>query len=125
MNRAPENFEVRPNYSYYRPTGQVSLEQATQLMTRALEYALAQNIKKLLVNATDLAMPIPTLPDRFFAVREWAQVAGGRVRLSVVLSPEIIDPEKFGVLVARNAGLMANIFTSEPEALEWLLSNRE
>lgn len=118
---APEFFETRKDYAYYRPMGRASLEHATGLMIRALEYAMEQKIEKLLVNAANLNMPLPTLSDRYFAVREWAKVAGGCVRLSIVLAPEIIDPEKFGALVAKNAGLTANVFTSEPEALEWLL----
>ena len=118
---APEFFEIRKDYAYYRPVGDVSLEHATGLMIRALEYAMEQRIGNLLVNAANLNMPFPTLADRYFAVREWAKVAGGCVRLSIVLAPEIIDPQGFGTLVAKNAGLTANLFTSEPEALEWLL----
>lgn len=122
---APEFFEIRQGYAYYRPVGQVSLDQATGLLVRALEYAMEQNIAKLLVNAAYLSMPFPTLSDRYFAVREWARVAGGCVRLSIVLAPEIIDPEGFGAVVAKNAGLAANLFTSEPEALKWLLAESD
>ena len=118
---APEFFEIRKGYAYYRPVGGASLEQATGLMIRALEYAIEQKIDKLLVNAANLVMPFPTLADRYFAVRAWAKVACGCVRLSIVLAPEIIDPQKFGAMVAQNAGLTANLFTSEAEAFEWLL----
>lgn len=119
---APEFFEVRKGYAYFRPVGKVSLERATGLMVGALEYTMEQKIERLLVNAAKLEMPFPTLSDRYFAVREWAKVAGGCVRLSIVLAPEIIDPQGFGALVAKNAGLSANVFTSETKALEWLLS---
>jgi len=33
----------------------------------------------------------------------------------------LLDPQRFGVLVARNAGLRAFISSNENEALEWLL----
>jgi len=41
----------------------------------------------------------------------------------VVVRAEMIDPEKFGILVARNAGLDANVFADEAEALSWLKSD--
>jgi hypothetical protein len=120
----PEYFEVREGYAYFRPVGNVSLDQATKLLTRALDYAVEQKIARVLVNATDLVMPMPTLADKYFAVREWASIAGGCVRLAIVLPAAIVDPQKFGEMVARNAGLAANIGVSEPEALKWLLADK-
>lgn len=43
-------------------------------------------------------------------------------RLALVRT-EMIDSEKFGVVAARNAGLHSNVFSAEPEALAWLLSD--
>ena len=37
---------------------------------------------------------------------------------------EMIDPGKFGVIVARNAGMNADVFADEPEALAWLVGQR-
>jgi len=42
-------------------------------------------------------------------------------RVAVLLSPEVIDPEKFGAQVARNRGLHVDNFTDRDEALAWLL----
>ena len=33
----------------------------------------------------------------------------------------LLDPARFGMTVARNRGLFMSSFTSEPEALRWLL----
>jgi hypothetical protein len=38
----------------------------------------------------------------------------------MVARPEMIDPEKFGVTVGRNNGLVCDVFPSEPEAEAWL-----
>jgi hypothetical protein len=38
----------------------------------------------------------------------------------MVARAEMIDPEKFGVTVAANRGLVSNIFTTELEARAWL-----
>jgi hypothetical protein len=120
----PEFLELRAGYGYFRPVGKVTLAQATQLLTRALDYAVQEKIPRMLVNACELVMPLPTLADRYFAVREWASVAGGCVRLALVLPAEVIDPQRFGEIVARNAGLTAHISASEPEALHWLLADK-
>ena len=53
-------------------------------------------------------------------VREWAAAAKGAVRLAMVVQAELIDPQNFGVLAARNAGLIGNVFTEEPQARAWL-----
>lgn len=119
---APEYFELREDHACFRPVGKVTLAEATALLTRALDYAVEQKIPRLLVNACELIMPLPTLADKYFAVREWAGVAGGCVRLAIVLPAAIVDPQKFGEMVARNAGLTAHIGISEPEALQWLLA---
>ena len=58
--------------------------------------------------------------ERYVAIGRWAALAGGSVRLAVVARAEMIDAGKFGVIVARNRSLVAEIFTSEAEAAAWL-----
>jgi hypothetical protein len=41
----------------------------------------------------------------------------------MVVRPELMDPERFEVTVARNRGLVGNVFHSEKEALAWLLES--
>jgi hypothetical protein len=43
------------------------------------------------------------------------------VKLAMVVRPEMVDPDNFEVTVARNRGLMGNVFDSEKDALAWLL----
>ena len=40
--------------------------------------------------------------------------------MAFVACPEHIDPQKFGVLVARNRGEQAEAFTTEEQAVAWL-----
>jgi hypothetical protein len=78
-------------------------------------------VKRLLVDTTNLrGFPYPSTAERYFMGDQWASKSRG-LRLSVVARAELIDPEHFGVMVARNRGLLANVFSSEPEAIEWLL----
>ena len=119
------NFEVRDGYAVLRPAAMqtVSCTEGARLVVRAIELALERKVKNLLVNSVGLDYTErPTLPDRYFFVREWADAARGKVRIAVVLEPHLIDPEPFGPTVAANRGLSLNLFTSEEAALEWLLA---
>ena len=120
MNK-PEHFEVLEDHAVFRPTGEVSLEQAVQLITSAIAYACEEHIKKLLVNTTGLSgFGPPYLADRYFHARDWANAAQGSVCVAVVARPEMFDFEKIGGVIAENAGLRVIGFESEDEALAWL-----
>jgi hypothetical protein len=120
----PEDIELAGDLAFFRPIGQVSVEQAMQLVTSAIVFAKEQRIHKLLVDISGLGFPSPDLAARYFCSREWARAASKELRLALVARPAVIDPERFGVTVARNSGLVADVFLSEEEALAWLKSNQ-
>ena len=106
----------------FRPRGECSLVEAVELINRAIAYCRDQRVAKLLVNGTGLVgVSVPSLVDRFLMVEEWAQKAKGMVVVVLVIQAEYIHPEKFGVKVAADFGLMADVYTSETDALKWLL----
>jgi hypothetical protein len=116
------NFEVVGDCVCYRPVGQVTLDEAATLVDQAVACARDRRIPKLLLNAKGLTgFRSPTLPERYFFVRRWAATAQGLVQMALVIRAEMIDPEKFGMTVARNSGMTADVFPEEPEALDWLL----
>ena len=53
-------------------------------------------------------------------VEEWARESNGLVVAALVAGPEYIHPQKFGVRVAEHFGLVADVFTSESDAMTWL-----
>ena len=123
MEHSPDHLEVVDGRGYFRPIGSMSLEAAAELVTVALAHARAKGIKELLVNATGITgFPPPTLSERYFIVENWARVVRGAVRVAIVLRPEYIDPQKFGVTVAFNRRLIADVFELEAPALAWLAS---
>jgi hypothetical protein len=124
MNMA-DHLEVREGICEFRPRGESSLVEAVELITRAIAYCRDRRIDKLLVVTTGLVgVSIPTLVDRFLMVEEWAQTAKGMVVGAIVASPEYVHPEKFGVRVAADLGWVADVFTSEADALRWLSNYR-
>ena len=124
MNMA-DYLVVREGICEFRPRGESSLVETVELITRAIAYCRDRHIVKLLVVTTGLVgVSIPTLIDRFLMVEEWAREAKGMVVAALVASPEYIHPEKFGVRVAADFGFVADVFTSEPDALKWLSNYR-
>jgi hypothetical protein len=115
------DLESKNGLALFHSSAEVSLEQGVQMVKDAIISARQEGFKKLLINISGVTgFESPTLGARYFFIREWAAAAEGSVRLALVAPKHMIDPEKFGVLVASNAGLVANIFASEEEALAWL-----
>ena len=91
----------------------------------AIDHARDQGINELLVNLYGLnGFRPPSVGERFFIIQQWAVAARGQVRVALVARAELIDPNKFGVLVARNRGFNADIFATEADAVAWLDSRR-
>ncbi len=53
-------------------------------------------------------------------VEQWAHESKGMVVVALVVHPEYIHPQKFGIRVAADFGLTADVYSSEPDALKWL-----
>lgn len=124
-NNLTGHFEIREGHAFAALVGRVSLVQAASAVTRALVAARDQGIKRLLVDATQLwGFSSPSVADRYFIVRRWASAAGNQVELSIVLEQHILDPDRFGMMVASNLGMRADAFNSPSEALSWLLSGQ-
>jgi hypothetical protein len=117
----PEHFEILKERAVFRPTGQVSIGQAAELVATAIGFARSINIRRLLVDITELTgFEPPDLALRYFIIHEWARAAGRSVHVAIVARPEMIDNQKFGSIVAANIGFVADAFTTEEDALTWL-----
>jgi len=116
-----EHVEIIEGVRRIRLSGECSLVEVVEHISTGIAYCRDQRADKLLIDATDVAgVPIPSLVDRFLMVEEWAQKAKGMVVVVLVVRAEYIHPEKFGVKVAAEFVLTADVYTSQPEALKWL-----
>ena len=121
----PENFELHSDHGSYTPIGVVSLEKALSMIKNVLIYAREEGIKCLLVDARKLTgFQSPSLPQRYWIARGFAANASDTVAVALVLEPHLIDPGRFGVIVAWNLGMRVDVFTEVTEARTWLLSDR-
>ena len=102
----------------------MSLDEAVEVVDVAIAHARDSGIARLMVNGTRVTgFDPPTLSERFFLVEKWAHTAKGKIRLAMVVRPEMIDPRKFGVTVAINRRLIADVFVAERPATAWLESD--
>jgi hypothetical protein len=119
----PDHFKIMKDHAVFRPVGQITVEKGVQLVMAAIAFARDHQIGKLMVVTTGFTgFAPPDLATRYFFFREGARVAQGKVSLALVVRAELIDHEKIGVTIAKNAGLRMDIFATEEEALAWLLS---
>jgi hypothetical protein len=117
----PEHFEILKERAVFRPMGQVSIAQVAELVATAIGFARSINIRRLLVDITNLTgFEPPDLALRYLIIHEWARAAGKSVSVALVVRPEMIDQQKFGSTVAANIGFVADAFTTEEDALTWL-----
>ena len=123
-----DGFVLEGTRAVYRPTGDVSFDGAVALVRSGIAAACANLADDLIVDTKALTgFASPDTFQRFLAAVDWAREARGRVRLAMVAKAEMIDPKRFGVTVARNRGMVSNIFNAENEARAWLddLRNRK
>jgi len=116
-----ENFEQIGTRAFYRPVAQVSFEQAVDMVAEAIVNARRLGLSDMLVNSTGLTgFAAPSVFARYDMASRWANAAGSVVRVAMVARPEIIDPQKIGVLMLQNRGGVGDVFTNEQDALAWL-----
>jgi hypothetical protein len=119
-------IKVVDQCAIYRPEGPTTLEDAIALVEQAIRHTRDIHLPKLLFNGLQLTgIRSPSLPERYFLSRKFASAAAGQVQLALVIQEYLIDPEKFGIQVARNAGMNADVFDNESAALAWLLLKSE
>ena len=118
-------LQLKGDVCEFRPNGVRSLVEVVDLVKRAISWCRERRIGKLIICCTDVSgVRVPTLVDRFLAVEQWADAAQGMVIVVLVVHPEYVHPKKFGIRVALDLGLVADVYTSEADALIWLNSGK-
>jgi len=118
---ALKNFEQVGRRGFFRPVGMVSFEQAIEIVAEGMRHARSLELADLLVNTTGLAgFPAPDVFARYSLASKWAESAGASMRVALVARPDLIDPQKIGVLMAQNRGVNGDVFPTESAAIAWL-----
>ncbi len=116
-----DHFEQIGTRGFYRPEARVTMDKGLDMMASAGRAARQRGLLDLLINTTRFTgYDPPTVFDRYSWAIKLAASVGASVRVATVLRPDIVDPQKIGVLMAQNRGVKTEIFTTEAEALTWL-----
>jgi hypothetical protein len=119
----PEHLTCEDGYACFRPVVEVDMAGAIELIDAAIGFCRNSDITGLLIDVRQLTgFQPPTTTDRFWFIKKWADTAAGKVTVSMISRPELMDPEKIGVTMALNRGFNAEVFTDEADAIEWLRS---
>jgi hypothetical protein len=115
------DFEIVGTRGFYRPVARASFEQAAEMIAIAIKQARALGLADLVVNLLGLTGFEPLkIFDRYTMATKWVESAGAALRVAWVLKPELIDPQKIGVLIGQNRGASGEVFATELAALTWL-----
>jgi len=109
-------------YCCYRLSGHGHFAEAASKIIEVITFSRDQGMRNLLIDTTGWTChESPDFLERFNVAKTFAEAARSKVRLAMVVRPEMMDPYEFEVTVARNRGLVGNILDSEKDALTWLL----
>lgn len=119
---APEHFEFLEGYACYRLSGHGSLLEAASKVIEIITFSRENGVRRLLIDTTKwTGHASPDTLERYKVAAAFSEAARSVVKTAMVVRPEMMDPDKFEVTVARNRGLIGNVFDSEKDALAWLL----
>ena len=120
------SFLVKDSYLSVTVSGHFSLSDVKIMYTDALESLLDNKFSKLFFNAYKVKGKVTTI-DRYyfgefaaFESLEYMRKGLLKIAVSVYGREPIIDPERFGEIVARNRGLNLKVTTNKNEALQFL-----
>ena len=107
--------------AYFRPVGVFTLAQGMAAVAAAIRAARDLGLVDMLVDVTGASgFASPNAFERYELGTAWADAAGPNLAVAFVARPELIDPQKIGAVVAQNRNAVADVFSSEAEALAWL-----
>jgi len=116
-----EELFVDKGVARFLPRGKATLVEAVDMVAHVISTCRERRIGALFVDLRGLTgVSTPTLVDRFLAIEEWAQRSQSTVTVAMILSEEYRHPQEFGVKVARDFGLVMDLFSSEVDAMRWL-----
>jgi hypothetical protein len=113
-------MEQMPGYLAARFIGAGAPGEASKRFESIAEHCKRTNNDKLLIDTNGYDAKVSTI-DRFLLGESLQVFALHRIKVAFVSRPEQIDPQKFGMLVARNRGATVETFSDFQSAEEWLL----
>ena len=109
---------VDAGYLRITAQGTHALPRSIGLIEWTAAESLRQNAARVLLDCRGIEGQLSTM-DRY---ELGVAISSIPVKVAIILRQAMMDPDRFGEIVARNRGANARVFTAEDEAIEWLLS---
>ena len=115
-------FEAREEFLHCRARGMYSFEEGCLLIRGVLAEADQRGATKVLVDGLQMGGS-PTMVERYalseFLAREMVEL-GISPRLAFLGKEPLVDPNRFGEIVARNRGVRMKTVEEMEDAVRWL-----
>ncbi|SRR5258708_5443435 len=111
-------LEERDGYLEARFLGAFMIDRFKRQAEAASHACRERKLKNLLVDLLPLDAALSTL-ERYELASHAVRVSAG-LRVALLVAPSLLDPNKFGILVAQNRGLVVDAFTERQKAIDWL-----
>jgi len=120
MDTTVEGLELedRDGYLEARFLGAFAVDRFNQQAEAASQACRERRLKKLLVDLLRLDANLSTI-ERYELASHAVRVSAG-LRVALLVVPRFLDPNKFGIMVAQNRGLVVDAFTERQKAVDWL-----
>lgn len=119
----PEFITLAPAFAAYRPRGARKFAAWREHMVATLGWCVRTGITHILADLRGISLlDEPSTLERFKLGEDAAATgAAAGVRVAVVGTEPVLDPDRFAATVAVNRGLQTETFGDEVAALAWLL----
>lgn len=124
--RLEVRIEPRTTHLYAAVGGVFKLHEAKEISLQILESCIQHGFTKILIDVCSVEGPISTVERYNYAVFMSTQIhkltATGKAKniYLAYVGNSIIDPARFGQLVAANRGIIMKATTDFEEAYQWL-----
>jgi len=120
-------LEPHETYLVARLAGPFALEAAQAAVEHFIEAAVERQLSQILVDVRQVQGE-PTVAERYLfaefvaqaAVSQAVRQSGLLIKLAFVGQAPLMDPARFGMMVARNRGAQVVVVEDVNEALNWL-----
>ncbi len=118
--RSTLEIAEQDGYVAVRFVGEFSVESFQRQAEAAVGACRKSGGKKLFVDSTCFDVS-PSVTERYELAMHAAKISAG-LKVALLLTPTFLDPNKFGIMVAQNRGLVVEAFTERAKAIAWLLA---
>jgi hypothetical protein len=126
VQQLPDNLiiEERDNYLLVEFSGVFSAEAGKQVIDQMLATCQQTGHDRIVLDCRKMTGKM-SLFAKFEVAVHGRKTVGTVLKTSMIILPEMIEPDSFVLTVARNRGLNMNMFTNFDDGVRWVLETKK